>query len=263
MTSTEIKSNARESLKGKWGKAALLTLVFGIIDYLITLVLNFIPFIGSLISFVISLPLSFGFIASLMKLKRGEEVGYVDFFTLGFQSFGKVWAVFGNTLIKMIVPIILVVVAIIVLTIGMGGALGSAILDGSYTTSSMSSVSAGFSGLAIIGFILYFVAIIYACIKYLLYSLSNFILFDNPDMSGKDIVNESEKLMKGNRWSYVWLNITFIGWSILATFTLGIGFFWLAPYMMISSVCFYEKLAGKSSNDVAPVATENPVQTEE
>ena len=28
MTSSELRANARESLKGKWGKAALITLVY-------------------------------------------------------------------------------------------------------------------------------------------------------------------------------------------------------------------------------------------
>ena len=36
MVSSQIRAEARNSLTGKWGKAALLTLVFGVIDYLIT-----------------------------------------------------------------------------------------------------------------------------------------------------------------------------------------------------------------------------------
>lgn len=260
MTTSEIKIKAREALKGKWGKAALITLVYGIISYIISLVLGFIPVVGSLVSLVITLPISYGIIAVFMKFKRGEEVGYVDFFTLGFQSFGKVWGVCGNILLKMIVPIILVVVSIIILAFGMGASLSSSMMD-AYTTGTISSASVGFSGLAIVGMLLYFAAIIYAVVKGLYYSLAYNVLFDNPNMTGKEIVEESERLMKGNRWSYVWLYITFIGWSILATLTLGIGYFWLMPYMMVATICFYENLAGKSTSTTT--VESEPVQTEE
>lgn len=260
MTTSEIKANAREALKGKWGKAALITLVYGIISYIISLVLGFIPVVGSLISLVITLPISYGIIAVFMKFKRGEEVGYVDFFTLGFEAFSKVWGVFGNILLKMIVPIILVVVAAIIFAFGLGASASSSMID-AYTTGTISSASVGFSGLAIVGILLYFAAIIYAVIKGLYYTLAYNVLFDNPNMTGKEIVEESERLMQGNRWSYVWLGITFIGWSILATLTLGIGYFWLMPYMMVSTICFYENLAGKSTSTTT--VESEPVQTEE
>ncbi len=261
MTTSEIKANAREALKGKWGKAALITLVYGIISYIISLVLGFIPVIGSLVSLVITLPISFGLIAVFMKFKRGEEVGYVDFFTLGFQSFGKVWGVFGNVILKMIVPVILVVISVIILAFGMGASISSSMMD-AYSTGTISSASVGFSGLAIVGLLLYFAAIIYAVIKGLYYVLVYNILFDNPNMTGKEIVEESERLMAGNRWSYVWLYITFIGWSILAVFTLGIGYFWLMPYMTFAVICFYENLSGKSSTATTTAESE-PVKTEE
>ena len=39
MTASEIRQEARKSLTGKWGKAALATLVFFVIDYVISFVL--------------------------------------------------------------------------------------------------------------------------------------------------------------------------------------------------------------------------------
>ena len=61
MLASEIRAEARKSLAGKWGMAALATLVFGILTYLISFLLYFIPMIGSLVSAVISPVLSFGF----------------------------------------------------------------------------------------------------------------------------------------------------------------------------------------------------------
>ena len=51
--------------------------------------------------------------------------------------------------------------------------------------------------------------------------------------------------MKGKVWSLFCLNLSFIGWAILATFTLGIGMLWLAPYMKLSEINFYRNLTGE------------------
>ena len=50
--------------------------------------------------------------------------------------------------------------------------------------------------------------------------------------------------MKGNRGNYFLLELSFIGWAILSVLTLGIGFLWLAPYMSVASVCFYDRIIG-------------------
>lgn len=240
MVASQLRANARESLKGKWGKAVLLTLCYVIIYFAIGLVLNLIPVIGSIASFVISLPISFGLLASFIKLKRDEEVKYTDFLNLGFSNFGKVWAVFGNMILKMIVPVILVIVFAVIFTVGIGGSATEILL-------SNSSSSAGFGGITIIGFIGYIASIIYVVVKGYLYSLSYYVLYDNPNKTGKEIVEESETLMRGNRWSFFWLGLTFIGWVILSAFTFYIGMLWVMPYMMVSMVCFYEALAGKTA----------------
>ena len=122
------------------------------------------------------------------------------------------------------------------------------------------SSSAGFGGLAIVGFIGYIASIIYAIVKGYLYSLSYYVLYDNPDMSGKEIVQTSEDMMRGNRWSFFWLGLTFIGWVILSMFTLYIGLLWLIPYIMVSFVCFYEALAGdRPSTKPTENSDNNPV----
>lgn len=237
MTTSELRMQARKALTGKWGKAALLTLVYGIITFIISFLLNLVPAVGGIASTVISLPLSFGFLVSMIKLKRDEEIGYTDFLTIGFNKFGKIWSVLGHQIIKLIIPIVLVVVFIILMIFGgAGSAVG-------YRYSS-NTATAGFGALAIIGIIGYIVSLIYLIVKGFLYALSYYILYDNEDMPAKEIVEKSESLMNGHRWKYFWLPITFIGWLILAGFTFGIGMLWLTPYMMVTLVCFYEELAG-------------------
>lgn len=253
MISSEIRAEARKSLAGKWGKAAIQTLIFAIVSYLITLVLNFVPVLGSIANFLISPVLAFGLLVSFIKLKRNEEFGYFDFFQNGFSFFGKIWSTIGYTLLKLIVPIILLIVSIVILFVGMGGSMFSALSSVSAST----TASLGFLG--VIGFILYFVSLIWIIVKGFSYVLNFYLLYDNPDMNAKDIIEKSESLMNGHKWAYFWLGLTFIGWAFLACFTLGIGMLWLLPYMQIAKVVFYEDLAGSPVNveikeDNGPIA---------
>lgn len=244
MVASEIRANARKSLTGKWGKAVLMILAYMLIVWVISFVCGLIPGIGPIVLFVISTPISYGLIASFMKLKRGEEVGYVEFLNNGFSAFGRVWGVVGNTILKMILPVCLLIISIVVMSFGLTGSIVAG-----FALESSSGV-AGFGFLGIIGMFGYLASLVYAVVKGYLYSLTNYILFDNPDMTGKQIVEESERLMRGHRWNFFWLGLSFIGWVILSAFTLYIGLLWVLPYMMIAQVCFYEALAGKTKEPV-------------
>lgn len=314
LTRAEIKTNAKQALEGKWGKGALITLAymafFFVVGFLIGLI-QFIPILGQLASLansIIQIPLALGLTFAFIKLKRGEEVKPFDFLELGFTNFKKAWAIVGRTLLKMIVPIIIMGVLLIGMiffsVISIGSLVGSSYLqssdysyddfdlnafrDGylfddryslddisynpyarssSYYGSSSSSIqprdlnsdmTAGLVGVGVGSILIagvialaYFGVSIWATCKGLYYALAQFIAFDNPDMTAKDIVQKSEDLMKGNRAKLFVLNLSFIGWAILACFTLGIGMLWLMPYMIVSLVCFYEVLAGKNDKNVA------------
>ena len=252
MLASETRKLARESLAGKWGKAALVTLVYMLITWAISFVLNFIPVVGSIAQVVIEVPLAFGFIATLIKLKRGEDISYVGFFTDGFNNFASTWKVSLWAFVKLLVPIIVFVVAMIVLFVGAGVTTAGAFASSSSTTGAGGAV-------VVIGIIAMIAASIWLAIKSYSYQLTSFILFDNPDKEAKAIVEESESLMQGNRWKLFCLQLSFIGWAILASFTLGIGMLWLTPYMLVAEVVFYEALAGNGSKVETEVTSEESV----
>ena len=79
-------------------------------------------------------------------------------------------------------------------------------------------------------------------IKGLSYSMTCFVLCDNPDMKNNEAIELSMKMMDGHKMDLLWLYLTFIGWGILCIFSLGIGYFWLAPYMQASLAQFYEEV---------------------
>ena len=79
-------------------------------------------------------------------------------------------------------------------------------------------------------------------IKALSYSMTSFVLYDNPEMKNNEAIELSMKMMDGHKMDLLWLYLTFIGWGILCIFSLGIGYFWLAPYMQASLAQFYEEV---------------------
>lgn len=72
------------------------------------------------------------------------------------------------------------------------------------------------------------------------YSMSFYILADHPEMGIMEAINESKRMMRGNKWKFFCLNLSFIGWGILCLFTLGIGFLWLGPYLEVTVIAFYD-----------------------
>lgn len=87
------------------------------------------------------------------------------------------------------------------------------------------------------------------------YSMTFFIIADEPSISIMDAIDKSKKMMYGYKWKFFCLNLRFLGWAILCLFTLGIGFLWLIPYMEISFAKFYDDIKGSQEAEEA-VATD-------
>ena len=79
-------------------------------------------------------------------------------------------------------------------------------------------------------------------IKALSYSMTAFILRDNKEAKYNEAIELSMAMMEGHKMELLWLYLTFIGWAILCVFTLGIGYFWLVPYMSSTFANFYEEV---------------------
>ena len=246
ITATDTRKNARESLNGKWSKAVGITFIY-------TITLSFFEFILILKNFssdftlnlivtlcllAITPPLMLGLTFTFMKLKRGEEVGYLDFFNLGFSNFKKSWAIYFRIILKVLISLIpIIIIAIITIMIQ------SINIQNSTDTLYMSNLSV----FAYIPTLMFFFIITYIVmvIVSLSFALSFNIAYDEPSLTGKEIVDKSKELMKGNKGNLFLLILSFIGLAILCFCTLGIGFFWLIPYMSMSFVCFYDELINK------------------
>lgn len=76
------------------------------------------------------------------------------------------------------------------------------------------------------------------------YSQAFYILADHPDKGIMECVEDSKYLMQGNKWKYFCLNISFIGWAILASIPAGLGWLLLLPYIGTAQTAFYEMVTG-------------------
>ena len=256
----EIRKEAREALTGKWGKGVCIILAYLVIAFAISFIIGFFDedsLIGTILSIgeiIITVPLSFGFALAFLKLKRNEDIKAFGFINLAVDNFSRAWRITGRTLLKMIVPIIILVVAIFIY---------AGIVVYSTMQLAIGEIQAAGIGL-IVGVIIYIMAIIYVIVVSLLYSLTTYISYDNKEKTSLDVVNESARLMKGNRWKIILLELSFIGWAILAIFTFGIGYLWILPYMQVAIVCFYERLVQPKNNEDVPVedetTNEGPIQ---
>lgn len=50
-------------------------------------------------------------------------------------------------------------------------------------------------------------------IKALSYSMANYILADNPEMTAREALRESKIIMHGHKWELFVLNLSFILWN--------------------------------------------------
>lgn len=244
----DIRKQAREALTGKWGKSALIILTYFAISLVLSLLnslskdIEFLKFIIKIATIIINIPIAFGLINSFFRLKNGEEVKFYDFLIFGFKNFGRGWKIAGNILLKMWLPILLYIVAIIIITIGAAIGISAGVIAKSTAVLIITYITCA---------ILFIAAFAFMIIKSLNYTVSYIVACDNVELSAKEAVEESEKLMKGYRGKYVLLQLSFIGWIILSLLTIYIGLLWLIPYMQIASIFFYEYIKDNKKEEIA------------
>lgn len=79
------------------------------------------------------------------------------------------------------------------------------------------------------------------------YVMADYVLMENPEVGAAGALRESRRMMKGNKWRYFCLQLSFIGWHILAGLALGLGGIFLAPYVEQAKTEFYHETSGRAS----------------
>lgn len=194
MNRSELKTKAKENLKGKYGDAIKLMLITYGISFISGLIIGFIDLdetVGDLILLIITGLIGFGTVSYYLKVSRNESVTYKEL----FSKTNMFWQYIAISLL-----------------VGIFTALWSLLF------------------------------IIPGIIAALSYSLVYYIKLDNPELSTMDVIRKSKQMMQGHKWDFFVLSLSFLGWTILGLFTLGILYFWLIPYMQVTYANFYNSL---------------------
>ena len=77
------------------------------------------------------------------------------------------------------------------------------------------------------------------------YAMAFYILDDEEGISANDAITKSREIMDGHKWELFCLELSYIGWLILCTFTLGILSLWVQPKMAAAKYAFYLHITGK------------------
>lgn len=72
------------------------------------------------------------------------------------------------------------------------------------------------------------------------YAMARRLQMDHPDWSPVRCMRESRYMMRGHKWDFFVLQLSFLGWFILATIP-GVSVF-VKPYVSLAETVFYENL---------------------
>ena len=217
-TNSEIRQESLAFMKGNWGMAVGVTLVFMLLVYACSLVATtiemfvatpigddegvLIPIFSMLASILFVFPLSFSLIMLFLGFQRGAETLKVKGL---FTAFNKPY--YGKSI---------------------GLYLLTAIFTALWTL----------------------LLIIPGIIKSLSYALAPYILADNPELTANEAINRSMEMMKGHKMDLflIWLGYT--GFALLSILALGIPLLWLYPYYQVVLAKFYEDVKANAINEV-------------
>jgi uncharacterized membrane protein len=209
-TNSEIRQEALAFMKGNWGVAVGVSLVFMLLVYACSLVATtiemlvgtpigddegvLIPIFSMLASILLIFPLSYSFIMLFLSFQRGAD----DLKVKGlFKAFNK-----------------------------------------SYYSKSMGL----YLLIAIFTALWTMLLIVPGIIKSLSYALAPYILADNPEISANEAINRSMEMMKGHKMDLFLMWLGYMGFASLSILALGIPLLWLYPYYQVVIAKFYEEI---------------------
>ncbi|MCL1887846.1 MAG: DUF975 family protein [Kiritimatiellaeota bacterium] len=78
------------------------------------------------------------------------------------------------------------------------------------------------------------------------YAMTLYILADHPELTAREAMERSTRMMRGYRWKLFCLHCRFIGWGLLCMMcTCSLGLLWLIPYHQVSIANFYESIKSR------------------
>lgn len=226
-----IRSKSRRQLKDRMGLAVgtilLSTILLNIVNVMLDITDDNILLFSLLFAIgylFISAPIQAGRCKFLLNMVQGKEEPKISDLFSQFNIFLKV---FTMSLIIFIFQSLIMLISILIIK----GLLSADVMS---TKLSVSSITLIFMILLAISIFLFFIDIIYSQV--------NYIMVEEQEIKVIECMKKSRKMMKGFKFKYFKLQISFIGWWIFSIFTLGIATLWVNSYSMLANANFYEEV---------------------
>lgn len=227
MNRQELKKLSKNQLKGHWKVPVLLTLLItfinGILYFIETDIYDTkgnILILSLLISILINAYINIWYHFFYLKfIKDNDSVSLDDIIILPKLLWKSVKTMF--LLMVIFVPIIALLFAFI-------------------------TISIVFSSITLI---ILFTIILIIILLYIALSLFPlyYLLCEYEDINSFKGIKISFKLMKNHKLELFLLSLSFLGWTLIAIFTLSIGFLWLIPYINTTMANYYSYLKNNTS----------------
>lgn len=80
-------------------------------------------------------------------------------------------------------------------------------------------------------------------VKSYAYSMTDYIIYENPNLSANQAITLSRELTRGAKWNLFVLDLSFIGWNLLSGLTFGLlGVLYVNPYYSTAHALVYDSL---------------------
>ncbi|MDA9471552.1 DUF975 family protein [Enterococcus sp. 5H] len=79
-------------------------------------------------------------------------------------------------------------------------------------------------------------------IKQLSYSMTNYLLKKDPNLTAKEAIALSQELMRGYKLEYLIFSYSFILWQFAMTFSFGLAGVYVIPYAGVSEALFFDQI---------------------
>lgn len=205
-TRSELKTSAKESLRGHYwyafGTSLLASVITGLASAVLSAILQLNPenavlaFICTLLNIAVilfvALPLSLGVIRFYINLAGGSDAKVDDLIYVYKNNF-------ANALLTVIKEVVFV-------------------------------------------FLWSLLFVIPGIIKTYQYFMIDYMVADNPELDRKRAFEITKAAMSGNKWRTFVLGLSFILWALLCVITAGIGALFLEPYIQTTYAHYYLEL---------------------
>lgn len=234
----ELTRRAREALSGHWGEAIGLIVVFWLVAFGAALISAFIPGGQILTQFLLFPPLTVGACLYFLNRLRRQPTAIGQLFG-GFSAFAPAAGAYAPLMALMIIGLMLAVfIPAFLIVFAVAG--GAGFLETLQSGTPGPELARAVGPMIVLGVAAYVALIVGMIWLQLRYAMIFPILAANPRTGAVATLRRSAQLMRGRKWKLICLWFRFIGWMLLAMLTCGIGYLWLAPYVMTAWIAFYE-----------------------